>query len=224
MKVKWTTFAALLFAAATLSCGEGGGDTCANCPQPVETVFEGVLAGNDGLESGTLSLTLEDDGTGSGSFKIGGNTVPLSSVANTGGQLTASGGGFAFTGTVNGIFIDGSYTSSGAGGLLAAAEKAAQTQLVTFCAAHDAGGGIAGVFALVYNSSTNAIRGAWTSGTGAGAAFKGIVSGFSGDDNAVMSGHPGTVTVLPNLQAGTVSGLYDLDSGESGTLSGPTCS
>lgn len=223
MRAKWTVVTALVFSAATLSCGDSGGDTCANCPGPVSTVFEGIIAGNDGLESGSLSLTLEDDGTGSGSFKVGGNTINLTSVATTGNQMTAAGGGYAFIGTVNGIFIDGSYTSGGGGGLMAAAEKAAQTQLVTFCAAHDAGGGIAGVFAFVYNTSTNAVRGAWTSGTGVGAAFKGIVSGFTGDDSGVMSGHPGTVTIVPDLQAGTVSGVYDLVSGESGTLAGPVC-
>ena len=225
MRAKLTMSTILLMSAASLSCGEGGPDTCMNCP-PVVAVFEGVIAGNDGAESGTISLELDEDGSGSGSFRIGnGAPVVLSSVGTTGTALTASGGGFTFTGTVSGIFIDGSYTG-GAGGLIAAAELAGQTTLVQFCAAHDAGGGVAGVFAFVYNTTTNAVRGAWTSGTGAGAAFKGIISGFTGDDLGVMSGHTGTVTILPDLQNGTVGGFYDFtaSTGETGSLSGPECS
>lgn len=222
MRAKFTISAILLLSAASLSCGENGEDTCINCPGPVSTVFEGVIAGNDGLESGTLSLTLNDDGTGSGSFKIGANTVNLATVGTTGSTLSATGGGYTFTGTVSGIFIDGSYTGGTAGGLMAAAEKAGQTTLVLFCAAHDNGGGVAGVFAFVYNATTNAVRGAWTSGVGS--AFAGVLSGFTGDDAAVMSGHTGTVTILPNLQSGSVSGFFDLDSGEAGDISGPECS
>jgi hypothetical protein len=192
-----------------------------NCPAPVTTVFLGVIAGNDGAETGTIQLTLKDDGTGSGGFNLGGATVPFSSVGTTGNTMIASGGGYTFTGTVNGIFIDGSYSGGPSGGLMAAAEDNEVTTLVPFCAAHDNGGGVAGVFAFIYNASTNAVRGAWTSG--GGSAFKGIVSGFTGDDAGVMSGHTGTVTILPNLGNGTVSGFFDLDSGEAGDITGPVC-
>jgi hypothetical protein len=225
MRAKLTISAILLVSAASLSCGDGGEDLCMNCPGAVTTVFEGVIAGNDGVETGTLSLTLNDDGTGSGGFNVGGATIPLTSVGTAGTTLSASGGGYSFTGTVSGIFIDGSYTGGAAGGLVAAAAKTGQTNnLVQFCAAHDAGGGIAGIFAFVLNTTTNAVRGAWTSGTGVGAAFKGIISGFTGDDAGVMSGHTGTVTILPDIQNGTVGGFYDLDSGEAGSMSGPVCS
>ena len=223
MRAKFIISAVVALSAASLSCGENGDDTCINCPGPVTTAFEGVIAGNDGLESGSISLSLNDDGTGSGSIKVGGNTINLTSVGTTGNTLSASGGGFTFTGTVSGIFIDGSYTGGAAGGLMAAAEDDGTTTLVQFCAAHDAGGGIAGIFAFVVNPATNAVRGAWTSGTGVGAAFKGIISGFTGDDQGVMSGHPGVVTILPNFGNGTVGGFYDLDSGEQGSMSGPTC-
>jgi hypothetical protein len=221
MRANLTIAAILTISAVTLTaCGEGGDDTCMNCPGPVSTAFEGIIAGNDGVENGTLSLSLSDDGTGSGSFRIGGNTVNLTSVSTTGNTMTASGGGYTFTGTVSGIFIDGTYTG-GAGGLLAAAEDDGVVTLIPYCAAHDNGGGVAGVFAFIYNASTNAIRGAWT--TGGGSAFKGILSGFSGDDSGVMSGHTGTVTVLPNVGNLTVSGFFDLDSGEAGDISGAAC-
>lgn len=223
MRAKLTISAILVLSAASLSCGENGDDTCIDCPGPVSTAFEGVLAGNDGLESGTISLTLNEDGSGSGSIKVGGNTITLASVGTTGTALSASGGGFTFTGTVSGIFIDGQYTGGAAGGLMAAAEDDGAATLTLFCAAHDAGGGIAGVFAFVVNQTTNAVRGAWTSGTGVGAAFKGVISGFTGDDQGVMSGHPGTVTILPNFSNATVGGFYDLDSGEAGSMSGPVC-
>lgn len=225
MRAKFAIPAILFLSVTTLSCGDGGPDTCANCPGALTTVFEGIIAGNDGTESGSISLTLDDEGGGEGSFKIGTNTVTLTAVATTGSTLTASGGGFSFLGSVNGIYIDGSYTGGAAGGLMAAAEKAGQTTLVQFCAAHDAGGGIAGIFAFVLNTSTNAVRGAWTSGTGVGAAFKGIISGFAGDSAGVMSGHSGTVTILPDLQNGTVGGFYDftVSTGESGSMSGPVC-
>jgi hypothetical protein len=223
MRAKLSISAILVLSAASLSCGENGDDTCINCPAPVTQVFEGVIAGNDGIETGTILLNLEDDGTGSGGFNLGGATVTFATVGTAGNTVTASGGGYTFTGTVSGIFIDGSY-SGGPGGLMAAAEKeTTSTTLVPFCAAHDAGGGVAGIFAFVLNATTNAVRGVWTSGTGAGAAFKGIISGFAGDDQAVMSGHPGIVTILPDLQNGTVGGFYDLDSGEAGTMSGPVC-
>lgn len=222
MRAKLTISAILLVSAATLSCG-GDGGPCTNCPGPVSTVFEGVIAGNDGLESGTLHLILNDDGTGSGSVTVGGPAVNLTSVSTVGTALSASGGGFTFTGTVSGIFIDGNYTGGAAGGLMAAAEEAGGATMLQFCAAHDAGGGVAGVFAFVYNVTTNAVRGAWTSGTGVGAAFKGIISGFIGDDQGVMSGHPGVVTILPNVTNGTMGGFYDLVSGEQGSMTGPTC-
>jgi hypothetical protein len=221
MRAKLTISAILLMSAATLSCGENGDDTCMNCPAPVTTVFEGVIAGNDGVESGTISLSLDDDGTGSGSLDVGGAVIPFTSVGTNGTALTASGGGYTFTGTVSGIFIDGTYTGGPAGGLMAAAEDDGISTLVSFCAGHDDGGSLAGVFAFVYNASTNAIRGAWTSGVGS--AFKGIISGFSGDDAGVMSGHTGTVTILPNIANGTMGGFYDLDSGEAGSMSGPVC-
>ena len=223
MRAKLPLSAILLISAASLSCGENGDDTCMNCPAPVTTVFEGVIAGNDGVETGTISLSLDDDGTGSGGFNLGGATIPFTSVGTVGTALTASGGGYTFNGTVSGIFIDGSYSGGPAGGLMAAAEDDGNTTLVKFCAAHDAGGGIAGIFAFILNTTTNSVRGAWTSGTGVGAAFKGIISGFTGDDQGVMSGHPGTVTILPDLQNGTVGGFYDLDSGEQGSMSGPVC-
>ena len=223
MRAKLTISAVLLVSAATLSCGESDDGTCMNCPGSVTTVFEGIIAGNDGAETGTIQLTLKDDGTGSGGFNVGGTTVAFTSVGTAGTTMTASGGGYTFTGTVSGIFIDGSYSGGPAGGLMAAAEDDGSTSLVPFCAAHDAGGGVAGIFAFVLNTTTNAVRGAWTSGTGVGAAFKGIISGFSGDDQGVMSGHPGTVTILPNLGNGTVGGFYDLDSGESGSMSGSVC-
>ena len=223
MRAKLSLSAILLISAVSLSCGEDGPDTCMNCP-PVTSVFQGVIAGNDGGETGTISLTLDDEGSGSGGFDVGGGTVAFASVATSGNTVTASGGGYTFTGTLNGIFIDGNYSGGPAGGLMAAAEDNESTTLVQFCAAHDAGGGIAGIFAFVLNTTTNAVRGAWTSGIGVGAAFKGIISGFTGDDQGVMSGHPGTVTILPNLGNGTVGGFYDLDSGEQGSMSGPVCS
>jgi hypothetical protein len=223
MRAKLTISAILLASAASLSCGESDEQTCMNCPAPITTVFLGVIAGNDGAETGTIQLTLKDDGTGSGGFNLGGATVPFTSVGTAGTTMTASGGGYTFTGTVSGIFIDGSYSGGPSGGLIAAAEDDGNTTLVPFCAAHDAGGGVAGIFAFVLNTTTNAIRGAWTSGTGVGAAFKGIISGFSGDDQGVMSGHPGTVTILPNVGNGTMGGFYDLDSGEAGSMSGPVC-
>lgn len=222
MRAKLTISAILLASAASLSCGESDDQTCMNCPAPVTTVFLGVIAGNDGAETGTVLLNLKDDGTGNGGFNLGGATVPFTSVGTTGNTMTASGGGYSFTGTINGIFIDGSYSGGPAGGLMAAAEDNGVATVVPFCAAHDNGGGVAGVFAFMYNVSTNAVRGVWTSG-GASAAFKGIISGFTGDDAGVMSGHTGTVTILPNVANGTVSGFFDLNSGETGDISGPVC-
>jgi hypothetical protein len=221
MRAIRTISAILVISAASLSCGESGNNGCTNCP-PVTSVFQGVIAGNDGIETGTIQLELEDDGAGgTGGFNTGGATVAFTSINRAGNTVTASGGGYTFTGTVSGIFIDGTYTGGPAGGMMAAAEDDGIVSLVPFCAAHDNGGGIVGVFAFIYNTSTNAVRGAWTSGVGS--AFKGIISGFTGDDAGVMSGHTGTVTIQPNLGNGTVSGFFDLDSGEQGDISGPVC-
>jgi hypothetical protein len=198
-------------------CGEDGGGPD---PDPVSVVFEGVIGGNDGAEMGSINLTLQDDGTGSGTFKVGTLVTTLASVTNNGSTFTASGGGYTFTGTISGIFIDGSYTSGGGGGMLAAAEKVGQTTLQLYCAAHDAGT-VAGVYVFVWNPTTSALRGVWTSGLAS--TFKGVISGFSGDDQGVMSGHTGTVTILINTQNNTVGGFYDLDSGEAGSMSGPLC-
>jgi hypothetical protein len=209
-----------LTAGLVTACSSGGDGDGGNGPPPTTTEFLGVIGGNDGIETGSLSLTLENDGSGSGSFKIGTTVTSLTSVSTTGTQLNAAGGGYSFTGTVSGVVIDGSYTSPGGGGLLAAMEQAATVELVQFCSFHDAGV-ISGVYVLVLNTSTEAIRGVWTSGPVS--AFKGVVSGFAGDSAGVMSGHPGTVSIIPDLPNGTVAGSYDLASGEQGTISGPVC-
>ena len=80
MRAKLTISAILVLSAASLSCGENGDDTCINCPAPVTQIFEGVIAGNDGIETGTIILNLEDDGTGSGGFNLGGATVTFATV------------------------------------------------------------------------------------------------------------------------------------------------
>ncbi|MEO8199772.1 MAG: hypothetical protein ABI679_04550 [Gemmatimonadota bacterium] len=206
---------------AALACSSGSD----NNKPPVISAFEGVLGGNDGAEAGTVSVNVSDDGTGTGSFKVGAVVTTLQNVSTANGHLTATGNGFAFDGTINGAVIDGSYTSAAGGGFIAALGKGAGEALAKFCASFngtdDLGGAAAGTYAFVYNTSTNAIRGGWTAG--AGNAFHGVVSGFSGNDQAVMSGHPGNVTIVPDVPNGSMGGVYDLDSGAQGTMSGPTC-
>lgn len=196
-----------------------------NGKPPVITAFEGVLGGIDGSEMGTLSVDVSSDGGGSGSFKVGGVVTALQNVSTAGGHLTATGGGFSFDGTINGAVIDGSYTSTSGGGLVAALGKGTGITLVKFCSSFsgtdDVGGAAAGSYVFVLNTSTNAIRGAWTSGVGN--PFKGVVSGFAGNDQAVMSSHPGSVSVLPDVANSTAAGVFDLDSGAQGSMSGPVC-
>lgn len=207
---------------ASLACSSS---TDNNNKPPVISAFEGVLGGYNGTESGTLAVDVSSDGTGSGTFTVGGIVTALQNVSTTGGHLTATGGGFAFDGTINGAVIDGSYTSANGGGLVAALGKGAGITLAKFCSSFsgtdDIGDPASGSYAFVLNTSTNAIRGVWTSGIGN--AFKGVVSGFSGNDQAVMSGHPGSVSVLPDLPNNTVAGVFDLDTGAQGTMSGPIC-
>jgi hypothetical protein len=184
-----------------------------------------VLGGLDGAENGTISVNVSSDGGGTGSFKVGGVVTALANVTTTGGHLSATGNGFTFTGTINGAVIDGSYNSPSGGGLVAPRGKGAAATIVEFCAAHsgtdDSNAPVSGVYNVALNTSPNAIRGVCTSGTGN--PIKRRLSGFSGDDQAVMSGHPGTVTILPDLGSSTVGGFYDLDSGAAGTMSGGLC-
>lgn len=218
-RVAWALAGVL--AAATAGCSDGGG----NGPgRAVISVFEGVLGGDDGATSGTFSITFYDDSTGTGTATLGGSVAQaLNAILNADGSFSASGGPLTVEGDVTSDDLDGTFTSGAGGGLATALRKLTGSSFTRFCAAHSGSVGD-GVYAFVWNPANHKVRGVWTT---AGASFSGIISGEdaqAGGAGAVMSGHTGTVTILPELgPPASLSGFYDLDSGENGSMTGTLC-
>lgn len=214
-----STVLAALCLAITLACsGDGGGG-----PKPaLVATFQGVLGGDDGVETGTFLLKFLDDNTGTGTFTVEGGSSHDLDVSVNGSNFTATGGGIGLAGTYTATDLTGTYTG-GAGGAIAGFKKLSGNTYTLICAAHSGSAGD-GVYSFIWNEATHDLKGVWST---VGVSFAGIVSGEDanpGGSSATMSGHTGTVDIFPSSGPPvSLSGFYTLGSGESGTMNGTAC-
>jgi len=211
----------------TFDGGESGGLQGGLCPTVPPSVVEnlfGVFGASSGAtQAGTVSFSLSSDGQHSGSFNLGGLDQIFSAITRTGDRVQASGGGYAFTGTVANNVIDGTYTgpNSIAGIFSALLDPEDGSTITTYCGDHQGstatGGSVAG--AVDFVTVGNALRGIFITLTGTGPT--GVVSGIPGDNGAGLPGEPGSLTFLTNAQG--FSGIYDFSSGVNGGLQGTLC-
>jgi len=212
----------LLFGLFLVGCTES------NDPPPAPTlvaVFEGVLGGEDGAESGTFEISFMSDNSGSGTFTpTGGVAQALNNVLVNGSSFTASGGGVSLSGTFTADDLSGSYTKASGDGLVAALKRVTGATYTKYCASHNGDQG-AGVYNFVWNPATHKLHGLWTT---VGGAFQGIISGedeVGSGAGATMAGNTGTVTILPDVgPPATLGGFYQLASSTiNGGMSGTSC-
>ena len=211
----------LLLGLILVGCGDS------NNPPPPPTlvaVYEGVLGGEDGAETGTFDISVLSDNTGTGTFKPTGGVAQLLDVLVNGSSFTATGGGITVTGSVAADDLSGSYTKASGDGLVAALKKITGATYTRYCASHNGDQG-AGVYNFVWNPATHKLHGLWTT---AGAAFAGIISGedeLAGGAGATMAGNTGTVTILPDVgPPATLGGFYQLGGSTiNGGMSGTSC-
>ncbi len=190
---------------------------------PITVVYGGVFMGNDGTEGGNLSLTLRpEDGTGSGTFVVNGAVKSFTAISFDSlnqDSVSATGAGYAFSGTAADTLISGSYTSATGGGLFVAALRPTTGSLISYCGTHIGsrrGVPIAGGFGFVQSGSNR--YGVFSSVLSL--PFRGYLRSLGG--NAVeLDTLNGTGAVAV---AGTgFTGSYATVAGDTGNVEGATC-
>lgn len=205
------------------SCGDGNGPP--NDPPTLVAAFEGVIGGEDGVETGTIALNFMSDNSGDGTFTpTGGVALALDNVLVNGSNFTASGGGVTVSGSFTTDDLSGTYNKTSGGGLVAALKKVTGITFTSFCATHTGSSGD-GVYSFVWDPASHKLHGVWST---VGAVFQGIISGEdaqTGGAGATMTGNTGTVTILPAVgPPATLGGFYDLNgSSVNGSMGGTSC-
>lgn len=200
---------------------------CAACGSPTvqntELEFGGVFAGENGTEAGNFSVTLVvENNNGTGAFLVNGDRKTFSSITYVpaNGAFSGTGSGFTFTGAVDGLDINGGYTSPTGGGLFTGMRKTSTINPVTYCGAHigtDVGVPIAGPFVFVDGGGNR--RGVFTS----------VLDGpFRGELSSLSSAGPVTLDTLSGDASLTVTspsftGVYAMDGGDTGSVQGARC-
>lgn len=191
--------------------------------QNTELDFGGVFAGENGTEAGNFSVTLVvENNSGSGAFLVNGDRKTFTSITYNpaNGAFSGTGSGFTFTGAVNGLDIDGSYTSPTGGGLFTGMRKTSTINPITYCGAHigtDVGVPIAGPFVFVDGGGNR--RGVFTS----------VLAGpFRGELSSLSSAGPVTLDTLSGdasltVTSTTFTGVYAMDGGDTGSVQGARC-
>lgn len=223
-------FAALAFAASACSDdssdngGGGGGGTTSD--------FVGVVTSDDGLENGSLSVTVATANPSSPSLTgvalasvnatgtlslVGGAPVSLTGTYDDAtGALDVSGGGYSFTGGFDGTNrLEGTYTGPTTTGVFITALGASGT---AFCGTFD--GDDQGLWSFVVDGGTLLGQAVSTLGNG-GIPLDGIVTG-----NAVTIYFPGTVMTLATgtINGADASGTWDdPNSSDAGTWTSGNC-
>ncbi len=202
---------------ALVAAGACTGDSSGGGSGGTTTTWVGLVQGSDGIESGSLSITVQTasprivgPGTGialaaptiveaSGTYK---RTAPTAATVDlTGGTyntetkaLSVGGGGYLFTGVYDGQSrLEGTFTG-GAGGNFVTEKNTANAQV--FCGTFS--GDDDGTWSIVVQSGQ--VHGqAQSSSGGAPIALDGVVSG-----NTITIYAPGSTTI--ELATGTISG------------------
>ena len=210
--------------------GGCGGGSAGGGGTSTSTDFEGTLAGNGG-ETGTLSVTVETDvaslktqtseevaATGVCIFvgqppvDLTGTFTPLS------GDLSLTGDGTTFTGTISGGRTSGTFSNptTGLSGGFSGLDSSDST-VTTYCGTFS--GGDTGVFNVQVDSSGNLSGSAIpTSDTGGSpVSLSGTVTGNS------ITGESSEGNSFSGTIAGNdVSGTFEITGGGTGTFSGST--
>jgi hypothetical protein len=223
----------MALATALAGCGssagsnDGGGPTT---PSPNTTLFQGTIAGAGG-QSGTLSLTIATTLTPSSIGELavsqvtgtvhltGGSTTSLSGTYDSStSTVSATGGGFAFTGTVTGSVLSGKYTAPTTSGGFSSLNGTSST-VTTYCGTYGPSfytgppanppGGEVGVFNVQIAAS----------GAASGA---GVSKNVANDPGFVMTGQlVGTTLTLSvfDLLSGHSTGIQTMTV-QGGTITG----
>ncbi|HTS87344.1 MAG TPA: hypothetical protein VMG41_02535 [Gemmatimonadales bacterium] len=201
-----------------LACGSG---TPTGTATKTTYVYQGVFGGDNGTEAGNFSVSVVvEDSTGSGTFTVNGSSHAFTTMIYTGTSFTASGSGFAFTGTVDDSSVVGSYESGSGGGLFSGLRKTSTVVPSTFCGTHigrNDGVPLAGTYAFVQGGPYR--HGVFTSVLG---------DAFHGYLRAVNGATPVTLDTLAGAASLTVSGAtflgsYAMANGDTGLVAGNSC-
>jgi hypothetical protein len=191
--------------------------------QNTELEFGGVFAGEDGTEAGNFSVTLVvENNNGTGAFLVNGDRKTFSSITydHATGAFSGTGSGFTFTGSVDGLDINGTYTSPTGGGLFTGMRKTSTVNPITYCGAHigtDVGVPIAGPFVFVDGGGNR--RGVFTSALGD--TFRGRLSSLSSAGPVTLDTLSGDASLAVGGSAFT--GVYAMDGGDTGAVQGIRC-
>jgi hypothetical protein len=216
------------------ACGsDGGGSNGGGGGGATTTEFVGILSSDDGLESGSLAVTVSTATpappaptsvalaivTASGTLTlVGGTPVALTgSYDDATGALTITGGGYSFTGVYDGSNrLEGTYTGPTTAGTFVSAQSDGTTE--AFCGSY--AGDDQGLWNFVIDG--NDILGEAVSvNSGTSAPLDGSING-----NAISILFPGTQQVLATgtRSGSTVSGTWDdPNSTDQGTWTGAAC-
>jgi len=191
--------------------------------QNTELEFGGVFAGEDGTEAGNFSVTLVvENSSGTGAFLVNGDRKTFSSIVYdpANGAFNGTGSGFTFTGAVDGLDLDGTYTSPTGGGLFTGMRKTSTINPITYCGAHigtDVGVPIAGPFVFVDGGGNR--RGVFTSVLDD--PFRGALSSPSSAGPVTLDTLSGDASLAVTSTAFT--GVYAMDGGDTGSVQGIRC-
>lgn len=222
----------LLLCVLVASCG---GDDSSSDGNPETQSFTGIVSSDDGLSSGELLLEVADAASlhaaptsprlvtlnVTGTLVLnGGAPVTLSGTFDTEtGELSVTGGGYAFAGVFDGVHgLEGTWTGpGGSGGTFVTTDLDAAA---AYCGSYETGeGDDSGTFSFVIGGTI--LRGAAVSSEDESLLpLDGTVAG-----NAITIYFPGTTSVLAvgTRDGSAVSGTFDDQQGNQGTWSGGAC-
>lgn len=218
---------------ATAGCGSGSNDSSSASPtgptitEAPSITYEGTVAGT-GSHSGTISVTVRGSAA-SGALRLAGSTTNLTGTADAGGtNVSLSGGGFSFSGSVASGALNGTYTGpSNTSGRFSTLNATTAT-VTRYCGTYNtvaqlSGGGTyteSGTFNLQV-SSNGTVTGTAATVSPEPACCEALTGTVSGSSITVTSAQGGGGT--GTIGGGTVSGTGSVQSGRgSVTFSGST--
>jgi hypothetical protein len=239
--MKARLFVTLLLAAILSACGGSSSTTSPTTPTPtpVTTTLQGTVAGNDGLQSGSLTVVVQaavsasalrkdvhalSTATASGTLTLakGGGVFTLTGTFDTSaGTLNLSGGGFVLTGTISQGAMSGTYTGpEGTSGGFAGLD-ATHGGVTNYCGTWS-GGGQAGVFNLAVSASGAVSMVASSTSDPCTVFLSGVLNGTALTTiSSVSCGQPGG-KATGTVQGGMVNGTWISKNGKTGAFSGST--
>lgn len=205
------------------ACGK---DDPAGPGQTTTIILVGIFNGSDASRSGSVAFTINNT-TVTGTLKVvtpAAATIALTGTYNTGTRaLTASGGGYTFTGTYDGTaVISGTFTGPAASqGTFRGRTSTANARSIcgTFTSQT---GSDDGIFNFAIDGTT--LSGTATTEDGTVVVLNGTVSG-TGAISIVNPNNPsGAPLATGNITGNNASGTFNDGGGNQGTWTGSVCS